>query len=129
MEYFITVTVVSATLKEEVQKELLKLNSEYDVLDNKKDSLGRTAEFYEDLGIPIPEELQSDNEPEIFEVKKEHYNIIEKKGRVRPSIIDFIVENDDSGCILYTNTDFTITVKESVEEIENKIKFIKDGVK
>ena len=32
-----------------------------------------------------------------------------------------MVDNEDFGCILYVDTDFTITVKETVEEIESKI--------
>jgi hypothetical protein len=129
MEDFITVTVVTAKLKKEVQDKLMKIDSDSEFIDNKKDSLGRTAEFYKELGIDVPEELQSEEGIKTFEIKKEHYNIIEKSGKIKPSVIDFMVDNEDFGCILYVDTDFTITVKETVEEIENKINILKNGVK
>ena len=129
MEDFITVTVVTAKLKKEVQDKLMKIGSISDFIQDKKDSLGRTAEFYQELGIDIPDELQSEEGTTSFEIKKEHYDIIEKFGKIKPSVIDFMVDNEDFGCVLYVDTDFTITVKESVEEIENKINILKDGVK
>lgn len=129
MENFITVTVVTAKLKKEVKEKLMKMGSDYDNVKSKKDSLGRTAEFYQELGIDIPEELQSEDGMKTFEIKKEHYDIIEKVGKIKPSIIDFMVDNDDFGCTLYVDTDFTITVKETVEEVENKINIFKNGVK
>lgn len=129
MEDFITVTVVTAKLKKEVQDKLMKIGSSSDFTDEKKDSLGRTAEFYQELGIDIPDELQSEDGTKGFEIKKEHYDIIEKSGKIKPSVIDFMVDNEDFGCILYVDTDFTITVKETVEEVENKINILKDGVK
>ena len=129
MENFITVTVVTAKLKKEVKEKLMKMGSDYDNVESKKDSLGRTAEFYQELGIDIPEELQSEDGMKTFEIKKEHYDIIEKVGKIKPSIIDFMVDNDDFGCTLYVDTDFTITVKETVEEVENKINIFKNGVK
>jgi hypothetical protein len=129
MEDFITVTVVTSKLKKEVQEKLMKMNSGSEVVDSKKDSLGRTAEFYHELGIDVPEELQSEEGVKTFEIKKEHYDIVEKSGKIKPSVIDFMVDNEDFGCILYVDTDFTITVKETVEEIESKIKLLKDGVK
>lgn len=129
MEDFITVTVVTAKLKKEVQEKLIKMSSGSEIIENKKDSFGRTAEFYQELGIDVPEELQSEEGAKTFEIKKEHYDIIEKTGKIKPSMIDFMVDNEDFGCILYVDTDFTITVKETVEEIENKINILKNGVK
>lgn len=129
MENFITVTVVTAKLKKEIQEKLMKLDSGSEFIDDKKDSLGRTAQFYRELGIDIPEELQSEEGGKTFEIKKEHYDIIEKSGKIKPSVIDFMVDNEDFGCILYVDTDFTIAVKETVEEIESKINKLKNGVK
>jgi hypothetical protein len=129
MEDFITVTVVTAKLKKEVQEKLMKMTSGSEFVDSKKDSLGRTAEFYHELGIDVPEELQSEEGVKTFEIKKEHYDIVEKSGKIKPSVIDFMVDNEDFGCVLYVDTDFTITVKETVEEIESKINILKNGVK
>lgn len=129
MEDFITVTVVTAKLKQEVKEKLINLTLGSDSTKNKRDSLGRTAEFYEELGIDIPEELSSEENVKPFEIKKENYDIIEKSGKVKPSVIDFMVDNEDFGSTLYLDTDFTITVKETVEEVENKINILKNGVK
>jgi hypothetical protein len=129
MEDFITVTVVTSKLKKEVQEKLMKMTSGSEFVDSKKDSLGRTAEFYHELGIDVPEELQSEEGVKTFEIKKEHYDIVEKSGKIKPSVIDFMVDNEDFGCVLYVDTDFTITVKETVEEIESKINILKNGVK
>ena len=129
MEDFITVTVVTAKLKKEVKEKLIKMSSGSEFPEDKKDSLGNTAEFYKDLGIDIPEELQAEDSIKGFEIKKEDYDIIEKPGKIKPSVIDFMVDNDDFGCTIYVDTDFTVTVKETVEEIENRINKLKDGVK
>lgn len=129
MEEFITVTVVTAKLKKEVQEKLLKLNSGQSLQEPKKDSLGRSAEFFKELGIDVPEDLKDESSQVPFEITKEHYDIEEKMGKIKPRVIDFMVDNEDFGCVLYVDTDFTITVKETVEEIESKIKLLKDGVK
>ena len=128
MEEFITVTVVTAKLKKEVQEKLMKLNSGAQMREPKKDSLGRDAQFFKDLGIEVPEDLQSE-ESSTFEIKKEHYDIVEKVGKIKPSIVDFMVDNEDFGCVIYVKSDFTITVKETAEEVESKIKLLKNGVK
>lgn len=129
MEDFITVTVVTAKLKKEVKDKFAELSANLKNLGSRKDSFGRDAQFYEELGVELPEELVEDSIVQTMEIKKEDYDIIEKMGKVKPSVITFIVDNEDFGSTLYIDTDFTVTVKETAEEVENKIKLLKDGVK
>jgi len=129
MEDFITVTVVSGKLKKEVKDKLTELTAKAGVAGTKKDDFGRDEQYYRDLGVEPPQEFQDAKVPESLEIKKEDYDIIEKMGKVKPSVITFVVDNDDFGSTLYIDTDFTITVKETAEEIDIKIKNLKDGVK
>lgn len=129
MEDFITVTVVSGKLKKEVKDRLDELTTKAGVAGTKKDDFGRDEQYYRDLGVDPPKEFQEAKVPQTMEIKKEDYDIIEKMGKVKPSIITFVVDNDDFGSTLYIDTDFTITVKETAEEIDTKIKNLKNGVK
>ena len=129
MEDFITVTVVTAKLKKEVKDKFMKLNAKAGVSGTKKDSFGRDEQFYIDLGVEPPEEFTDEDLSPVMEIKKEDYDIVEKIGKVKPSVISFFVDNEDFGCTIYVDTDFTITVKETAEEVESKIKLLKDGVK
>jgi hypothetical protein len=129
MEEFITVTVVTAKLKKEVKDKFMELSAKAGVSEPSKDDFGRDAQYYIDLGIKPPAELKEGNTPKTMDIKKEDYDIIEKTGKVKPSVISFFVDNEDFGCTLYIDTDFTITVKETAEEVESKIKLLKDGVK
>lgn len=129
MEDFITVTVVTAKLKKEVKDKFMKLSSKAGVSGTKKDSFGRDEQFYIDLGVEPPEEFKDEDSIPMIEIKKEDYDIVEKTGKVKPSVINFFVDNEDFGCTIYVDTDFTITVKETAEEVESKIKLLKNGVK
>ena len=129
MEDFITVTVVSGKLKKEVKDKLTGLSTKAGVAGEKKDDFGRDEQYYRDLGVEPPAEFQEAKVFETMEIKKEDYDIIEKMGKVKPSVITFVVDNDDFGSTIYIDTDFTITVKETAEEIDTKIKNLKDGVK
>ena len=129
MEDFITVTVITAKLKKEVKNKLIEFGTKTGVFEKDKDDFGRDEQYYIDLGVEPPAELKQDNTPETIDIKKEDYDIIEKIGKVKPSVISFFVDNEDFGCTLYIDTDFTITVKETAEEVESKIKNLKNGVK
>jgi len=131
-EEFITLTVIKASIKKDVRE---RLHSLFKPLDNngpKKDNYGRDAEFYKELGIDPPDDLYSDGDDdeeggykeEVFHITKEDYDIIEKIGKFRPEVISFIVDNEDVGSTLYIKTDFTISVKESAEVVEQKIKLV-----
>ncbi len=129
MEDFITVTVVTAKLKKEVKDKFMELSAKAGVSESIEDDFGRDAQYYIDLGVEPPAELKQSNTPQTIDIKKEDYDIIEKVGKVKPSVISFFVDNEDFGCTLYIDTDFTITVKETAQEIESKINILKNGVK
>jgi hypothetical protein len=126
---FITVTVVTSRVKETVKTKLIEATKKAKVRPKKKDSLGNTPEFYKELGIDPPEDFKEDLENEIFEIRKSDYEIDEKNSKIRHELIEFMVDNEDFGSTLYVGKDFTVTVKETVEEVEEKIKKSKNGVK
>jgi hypothetical protein len=130
VEQFITLTVIKANIKKETKEKLLGLfNKPFDSIEPIKDSYGRDAEFYKELGVEPPEEFTIEYEDEefeenTFEIGKDDYEIVERTGKFRPEVISFIVDNQDTGSTLYIRTDFTITVKETAEEVEQKIKLV-----
>ena len=130
-EEFITLTVIKASIKKDVRERFHSLFKPLDDDGPKKDDYGRDAEFYKELGIDPPEDLYSDEDDdeedykeEVFHITKEDYDIVERIGKFRPEVISFIVDNEDVGSTLYIKTDFTISVKESAEEVEQKIKLV-----
>jgi len=130
IDQFITLTVIKANIKKETKDKLLDLfNRPLDNIEPIKDSYGRDADFYKDLGVEPPEEFTIDYEDEdfeesTFEIGKDDYEIVERTGKFRPEIISFIVDNQDTGSTLYIKSDFSISVKETAEEIEQKIKLV-----
>lgn len=131
MGQFITLTVIKASIKKDVREKFHNLFKPLEEEGTKKDDYGRDAEFYKELGIDPPEDLYQDEyndednfKEEVFHITKEDYDIIEKTGKFRPEVISFIVDNEDVGSTLYIKTDFTISVKESAEEVEQKIKLV-----
>lgn len=131
-EEFITLTVIKASIKKDVRERFHSLFKPLEDDEPKKDDYGRDAEFYKDLGIDPPEDLYSyeddddegDYKEEVFHITKEDYDIVERIGKFRPAVISFIVDNEDVGSTLYIKTDFTISVKENAEEVEQKIKLV-----
>jgi len=117
---FITVSVISSKLKDEVQKRMDGIDSL-----SKKDSNGRGLDFYEDLGIPPPEELLEDA---LLGTNEEDYVEVISEARIRIDLISFMVNNDDRGCAVYTEIDYKLTVEETAEELELKIKNAKYGI-
>jgi hypothetical protein len=128
-ESFITVTVVTSYLKEDIAAKLLDASSKSQIKSSKKDSSGNTLRFYEELGIKPPKDFDEDVEKSQFRIKKTDYRLDEKLAKIRPELIEFMVDNEDFGSSLYVGKDFIISVKESVSEVESKIKKIKNVVK
>ena len=99
-----------------------------------KDSYGRDAEFYRDLGIDPPEEIEDEyNKDGAFSVKEEDMEMIESPGVFRLDSLMFFVAGEKEGSTIYLDIDYKASVKETVEEIKAKInklsKKSKDGVK
>lgn len=122
MSNFITLTVVTTELKKEVQENILKnLTGVKPNSNSKKDSYGRNADFYSELGIDIPDDLVEDEYEEVEGEDNELYEVIEAQGIFRPETITFAVSNKDIGSTIYIDVDYKISVKESLEEIQEKI--------
>lgn len=120
---FITLTVISSVLKDEVKKKVL---GSIDSV-SKKDSNGKDLSFYEELGITPPDELL-ENENDYIEIKEEDYNEVKTESRIRPEQISFMVNEEKKGSTIYLEIDYKLTVEETVEEIEEKIKQAKYGI-
>jgi hypothetical protein len=119
---FITLTVISSVLKDEVKKKVLGIASV-----SKKDSNGKDLSFYEELGITPPDELLDSND-DYIEIKEEDYDEVRSESRIRPEQITFMVNEEKKGSTIYLEIDYKLTVEETVEEIEEKIKQVKYGI-
>lgn len=132
MDQFIELTVLTVRLKKETSE-----NIKDSFLNNKKskDSYGRDAEFYRELGIDPPEELDSieQNEDGTFTVDEGDLETVESPAMFRLDSLVFFVAGEKEGSTIYLDIDYKAAVKETVKEIELKInklsKKSKDGVK
>lgn len=81
-----------------------------------KDEYGRTAEWYEEAGMPVPDDLleQQDEQEEITE---EDWDRFTADCYIDPTQIVLMVDNHDEGSTIYFKDKFDITVEETVEEI------------
>lgn len=118
MSEFVDLTVITVRLKKDalntIQGSLLE---GYEKIPS-KDSYGRDAEFYKELGIDPPEDLESEKE---FDIKEEDLETIESPARFRVENIIFFVAGEKTGSTVYIDLDYKVSVKETVEEIELKI--------
>lgn len=114
-------TILTPT--EKGQKKLDELNSKS--YGQKVDENGRSAEWYENLGMSVPEEL-IESEPEDMEVY-----LTLKDGELSTSYSDTcfntdyliaIVDNQDQGSTVYLDGDIEILAKETEAEINELIK-------
>lgn len=135
MNEFLELTVITMRLKKEVTDNLKKSIMK-GIGGNKssKDSYGRDAEFYRELGIDPPEEIEDEyNKDGAFSVKEEDMEMIESPGVFRLDSLMFFVAGEKEGSTIYLDIDYKASVKETVEEIKAKInklsKKSKDGVK
>lgn len=110
-EQFITLTVLSSVIKEDVLKSLDSISK------IKRDSYGRTAEDYLELNVPVPEELVI-NQKESLEDEK-NYDLLELTGKFRPRDIIFMIKSDNNSTKIYLYSDYTVYVRQTIEEIED----------
>lgn len=97
-----------------------------------KDEYGRDADYYKELGIEPPDDVQDTPQQGIFQVKQEDLEMLESKAKIRPGSIIFFSEADGGlpGSTVYLDLDYKLSVKETVKQIEKKIKKVKkNGVK
>jgi hypothetical protein len=135
MNEFLELTVITMRLKEEATDNLKKsITKGFGGNKPSKDSYGRDAEFYRDLGIDPPDEIEDGfDEEEAFSVNEEDIEIVESPGAFRLDSLMFFVAGEKEGSTIYLDIDYKASVKETVEEIKAKInklsKKSKDGVK
>lgn len=115
---FITVTVISTNIKEEILDDIIGE-------EGPKDEHGRTREYYLDMGFTesnLPEFFRNKEQKKIIDLTDPGmYDYVAREGKIRPKLIDFMIDNEDKGCKLYLVTGHTVIVEESVKEIELKI--------
>jgi hypothetical protein len=134
MSEFIDLTVITMRLKKEVKDNITKsFMKGIGGGGQSKDSYGRDAEFYRDLGIDPPEEFEDNQETSQFKVDEDDMEKLESPARFRLDSLVFFVAGEKEGSTIYLDIDYRASVKETVEEIEAKInklsKKSKDGVK
>jgi len=134
MSEFIDLTVITMRLKKEVKDNITKsFMKGIGGGGQSKDSYGRDAEFYRDLGIDPPEEFEDNQETSQFKVDEDDMEKLESPARFRLDSLIFFVAGEKEGSTIYLDIDYRASVKETVEEIEAKInklsKKSKDGVK
>ena len=134
MSEFIDLTVITMRLKKEVKDNITKsFMKGIGGGGQSKDSYGRDAEFYRDLGIDPPEEFEDNQETSQFKVDEDDMEKLESPARFRLDSLVFFVAGEKEGSTIYLDIDYRASVKETVEEIETKInklrKKSKDGVK
>jgi hypothetical protein len=134
MSEFIDLTVITMRIKKEVKDNITKsFMKGIGGGGQSKDSYGRDAEFYRDLGIDPPEEFEDNQETSQFKVDEDDMEKLESPARFRLDSLIFFVAGEKEGSTIYLDIDYRASVKETVEEIEAKInklsKKSKDGVK
>lgn len=120
MSEFIELTVVTVRLKKETSD---SIKETFLGKKDSKDSYGRDAEFYRELGIDPPEELDSpiENEDGTFNVDENDLETIESPAMFRLDSLIFFVAGEKEGSTIYLDIDYRASVKESVKEIGEKI--------
>lgn len=121
MSEFVELTVITYKLKQEVNDDIKKTFLGGVNVNKSKDSYGRDAEFYRDLGIDPPEEFDEEEETKVFDIKDEHFDVIESPSRFKVDNIVFFVADEKGGSTIYIDIDYSASVKETVEEIEARI--------
>lgn len=116
MNEFIELTVVTVRLKKETSD---NIKSSFLKDKKSKDSYGRDAEFYRELGIEPPKELDAttQNEDGTFNVDESDLEVIESPAMFRLDSLVFFVAGEKEGSTIYLDIDYRASVKETVKEI------------
>ena len=116
MNEFIELTVVTVRLKKETSD---NIKSTFLKDKKSKDSYGRDAEFYRELGIEPPKELDAEtqNEDGTFNVDESDLEVVESPAMFRLDSLVFFVAGEKEGSTIYLDIDYRASVKETVKEI------------
>lgn len=129
MKKYLLLTAMQKDLTEEAQK---KIDDFEDNEEEPKDSYGRTAEHYEDLGIPIPKELIDKGKTSSkLELNDEDYEYSASDALIDLNQFKFCVDIDEDpeeGAIIYLKENMSMSVLESSAEIYSQIRYLNRGI-
>lgn len=114
------VTIRRAELKEEYEHKIQEMFE--GVEEEPKDDEGRTASWYEDMGMNIPEELKEKNSSNMFPITDEFFNFHIKKAFIPLNEIAYIAGDIEEGCEVVLKNGDTIKAIEDEEHVAASIK-------
>ena len=113
-------TAIKRVLNEDAQKRLDAFDDE-DYDEEPRDEHGRTAEFYTDLNLPIPESLKNKQSDFIkFDLEKD-YDTYEIDVTVNMDDFVMVVDNEEFGSVLYLSNGSSIEIIEDSADINAQI--------
>lgn len=85
-----------------------------------------SAQWYRDLGLNVPEHLSEDEDKTKIlgldlELEDDEVDITEKPSFMMKDEVSFVEQNSKIGSTIYTKSGFEVRVKETKEEIINKL--------
>ena len=126
----VKVKVIVVVPNEKGREKIIRLNGEgFGEDEPKKDSEGRTAQWYEDVGLSVPDELLNISTENLDEfnldgtipLEDDEIDILEQDAFFNADCFISCVANNDLGSTIYMIEDNTMTVKETPTTIYKKI--------
>lgn len=118
----LSLTGIGEVLKESAEK---KLEQEEKSYQTPTCSNGKTAEFYDDIGIPLPQDLvdKLKEQNKNIELEDDDFEMVTSDIVIYESEIKLMV-TDDNFTTIFLKDGLTITVLETSEEIDYYIDFM-----
>lgn len=108
------VTIRRAELKEEYEHKIKEMFES--VEEEPTDENGKGIDWYEDLGIPIPEDLKQKPSSNIFPITDEFFNFHIKTALIPLTEISYIAGDIDEGCeVILKNGDIIKSIEDEVD--------------
>ena len=119
---FIRLTRISRVLTEEAQKRLEEFEKKFlkDQKSEPTDSNGKTAKWYEDMNMPVPEELKKIGPESQITFEEKDYTKEESELLCNIKEVKYFDRGEEGTLVLFDNKAVLI-VKENIEEIYTKI--------
>ena len=131
-EKVLMLTSVYKQVNEKGLERVEKIRSEYGK--SKKDDYGRTAEWYEDAGLPVPEYFSQNEQDEVDQegmVPIKEDELEEVLEPVIVSLSDFssaiTIADEDEYTTVYTKSGISYPVVENVYEIYSQIDYLQQS--
>jgi hypothetical protein len=113
----IKLTGIRKELNEAAQKRLNEFEEGYNEFEEPKCSNGKTAEYYENLGIPIPEDLKKKMKDYIDFDEEEDYDYYNVDVFVNSDDFSMAIDDIEGSCIVFTKSGSYVAVEESAKEV------------